>query len=201
LGARKPYRFDLQPDAATCARIAVALGTLAVRDLRLKGELRPAGRRDLTLVAELTATVVQPCGITLAPVTTRLTEPVLRRYIVDYVVPEGDEVEMPEDDTTEPLTAEIDAGAVAVEALALALPLYPRAPGATLGTAAFAEPGTPVLTDDDVKPLAGLGALKDRLFGAGTDGTRKSASGAGTVGTGRADDGKRGPDDGEGNGE
>jgi uncharacterized metal-binding protein YceD (DUF177 family) len=163
LSPKKPTRFDLNPDAATRAAVAEALDISAVDALSFKGELRPVGRRDIVLEGRLVAWVVQPCGITLEPVRTAITETVLRRYVADWVAPEGAEVEMPEDDTTEPLPDVIDAGAVAVEALALALPLYPRAPGAALGEAAFQEPGVAPLGDADLKPFAGLAALKDKL--------------------------------------
>jgi uncharacterized metal-binding protein YceD (DUF177 family) len=163
LPTRKPTRFDLAPDAATQAMVAALLGISSVRGLTFKGEIRPAGKHDFVLEGQLSATVVQPCGITLAPVTTRINEAVLRRYLADYTPPGAEEVEMPEDDSEEPLPEVIDAGAVAVEALALALPLYPRAPGAELGEAVFAAPGAAPLREADLKPFAGLAALKDRL--------------------------------------
>lgn len=72
---------------------------------------------------------------------------------------------MPEDDSVEPLPDVIDVGVVATEALALALPLYPRAEGAELGEAVFTAPGEAPLRDGDLKPFAGLAALKDRLGG------------------------------------
>jgi uncharacterized metal-binding protein YceD (DUF177 family) len=163
LSPKKPTRFGLAPDAATRAAIAAALEITAVAALQFKGELRPVGRRDIQLDAVLTARVEQPCGITLAPVFTDIRETVVRRYLADWVAPEGTEIEMPEDDTTEALPDVIDAGAVAMEALALALPMYPRAPGADLAQTAFAEPGVTPLQDGDLKPFAGLAALKDRL--------------------------------------
>jgi hypothetical protein len=49
------------------------------------------------------------------------------------------------------------------EALALALPDYPRAPDAELEAGQFAAPGVAPMTDDEAKPLAGLAALRDRL--------------------------------------
>ena len=171
LSGRKPQHFDLQPDAAAREGIAALLGLIGLPELRFKGTMTPRGRRDIVLEAELSARVVQACSITLAPVYARLNETVLRRYLADYTFPEADEAEMPEDDTTEPLPEVIDAGAVALEALALALPPYPRAPGAELGEAVFAEPGTVPLTDADLRPFAGLGALKARLTeGEGGDG-------------------------------
>ena len=53
----------------------------------------------------------------------------------------------------------IDLAEVAAEALALALPLYPRAPGAELGTLVAAPDGVAPLSDADLKPFAGLAAL------------------------------------------
>jgi uncharacterized metal-binding protein YceD (DUF177 family) len=156
LAARKPTRFSETPDTGQCADIAAELGIEAVRKLTFKGELRPAGRRDWTLEADLGATIVQACIVTLAPVTTRIEETVVRTYLSELPEPVGDEVEMPEDDTIEPLPAIIDIGAVMIEALALALPLYPRAPGAELGETAVTEPGKPVMTDEDARPFAGL---------------------------------------------
>lgn len=162
---RKPTRFDLAPDAAARAAIAQDLGLIEISALRLKGELRPIGKADFELAALLTADLAQPCSITLVPVPATISEQVLRRYLSDYTTPEGDEVEMPEDDSSDPLPEELDLGAVLVEALSLALPPYPRAPGAELGQAVFAAPGTAPLRDEDLRPFAGLAALRDKLGG------------------------------------
>ena len=78
----------------------------------------------------------------------------------DVTAPEGAEIEMPEDDTQEPLPEVIDLGAVMAEALALALPDYPRAPGAELGEAVFAAPGVAALRDADLRPFAALAKLR-----------------------------------------
>jgi uncharacterized metal-binding protein YceD (DUF177 family) len=169
LPARTPTRFNLTPDPATQAQVAVLLGISGVKGLTFKGEIRSTGRHDFVLEAKLSATVIQPCGISLAPVTTKILETVTRRYLADFVLPDGDEIEMPEDDSQEPMPEVIDAGAVAVEALALALPLYPRAPGAELGEAVHTEPGTAPLRDTDLRPFAGLAGLRDKL--GGTSGT------------------------------
>jgi uncharacterized metal-binding protein YceD (DUF177 family) len=66
---------------------------------------------------------------------------------------------MPEDDSTEPLPEIIDLTEVLREALALALPLYPRAPGAELGEAVFAAPGAAPIRDADLRPFAALASL------------------------------------------
>lgn len=164
LPTRKPMRFTFAPDAAGRAALAAELGLLDLPALQLVGEIRAAGRSDYTLEAALTARVVQPCSVTLAPVPASIAEPVRRTYVRDYLVPDADEVEL-DDDTTDPLPEVIDVADVAREALALALPLYPRAPGAELGQAVYAEPGTAPLKDEDLRPFAGLAALKAKLEG------------------------------------
>lgn len=170
--ARKAVPFVLEPDAPAREAMARDLDISGVRKLRFEGTLVPEGARDWRLSAHLGATVVQPCVVTLAPVTTRIETEVTRRYLADWTEPEGDEAEMPEDDTTEALPARLDLSVVLHEALALVLPDYPRAPDAELPQTRFAGPGVTPMTDEDARPLAGLAALRDRMKGGpeGSDG-------------------------------
>ncbi len=165
LATRESTPVLVVPGAETRRAIADDLGLIELRKLRFEGRLEPEGRRDWRLVARLGATVVQPCVVTLAPVTTRIDEDVTRAWRADFAEPEGDEVEVPEVVDDEPLGQVIDIGAVMVEALALALPVYPRAEGAALDGAEVTEPGKTALSDDDVKPFAGLAGLRDKLTG------------------------------------
>jgi uncharacterized metal-binding protein YceD (DUF177 family) len=157
------------PDAPARAAIARYLGIRDVRKLRFEGSLTPEGRRDWTLTATLGATVVQDCVVTLDPVVTRIDEPVTRRYLADMPEPGLGEVEMPEDDTIEELPASLDLAAVMIEALSLALPPFPRAPGAELGQLSVTEPGSAPLDADTVRPFAGLAGLRDKLGRDSTD--------------------------------
>ena len=100
--------------------------------------------------------MVQDCVVTLEPVVTRIDEEVVRRYLAEAPPPGPGEVEMPEDDTVEALPASVDLVEVMLEALALALPPYPRAPGAELGPVLASEPGAEPLTDEAARPFAGL---------------------------------------------
>lgn len=158
-----PTSFELTPDAEQRDALARDLGLLALRKLRFAGRITAQGKRDWLLEAQLGATVVQPCVVTLEPVTTRIDAEVRRLFVAGLAEPEASEVEMTEDDTVEPLGAEIDPAAVMAEALALALPLYPRKPDADLGEAVFAEPGVEPMRDEDTKPFAGLAGLRDAL--------------------------------------
>ncbi|MCC5975253.1 MAG: DUF177 domain-containing protein [Rubellimicrobium sp.] len=161
--------FTLAPDADERASLAQDLGIPAIRKLRFSGTLHPTGRSDWDLRAELGATVVQDCVITLAPVTTRIDETVIRRYVEGLAPPGPGEIEMPDDDTVEALPATLDLRLVMAEALALALPHWPRAEGATLEADIGAPPGVAPLTEDELRPFAGLKAALERLGGTGED--------------------------------
>ena len=101
--------------------------------------------------------MVQPCVVSLDPVTTRIEQDVARTWLpaaaagVEELIVDPDE-----DDEADPLGERIDLGLVATEALALALPPYPRKPGARLEPLAGDGP------DDTAKPFASLAALRDR---------------------------------------
>ncbi len=153
LPTRKATAFDLRPDQPWMLAIAADLGLSGLRKLSFKGQISAEGRSDWRLSAQLGATVVQPCVITAEPVTTRIDAPVLRRFLAEMPEPQGPESEIPEDDSLEPLGAEIDLGAVMGEALTLLLPDYPRAPGAELGT--LADPQAAAMN-----PFAVLKTLK-----------------------------------------
>lgn len=165
LGAGRAHAFVLEASSDEATALAEALGILGIKKLRASGDIRPLGKRDWELVGTLGATVTQACVVTLAPVSTRIDTPFVRRYLADWdeeFTPES-EVEMPEDDTAEPLPATLTLSDVVAEALSLALPDYPRADGAELGAAQFTEAGKDALTDETVKPFASLAALRDKL--------------------------------------
>jgi uncharacterized metal-binding protein YceD (DUF177 family) len=163
LPTRKITQISYIPNAEAMAQLADEMDLSALRKMRLEGTLQPLGNKDWQLQARLGATVVQPCGVTLEPVTTRIEEPIFRQYLSDWEAPTGAEAEMDGDDTSDPLPETLDLAEIAAEALAMAVPRYPRVEGATLGQADFAEPGVAPLTDDDVKPFAGLAGLKAKL--------------------------------------
>lgn len=202
LPAGQTRALRIEPEADTLAAIAADLDLIALRKLRFEGALSPLGKRDWQLTGHLGATVVQPCVVTLAPVTTRIEDDVSRRWIAgpspraaaaaaaaaaraaeasghtsgqisgqtpDAPLSNEIEIEIPEDVDQDPLGAEIDIGAVVLEALALALPAWPRAADADLGEAVFTQPGEAPMTDEAARPFAGLAALRDKLADAGPD--------------------------------
>lgn len=155
--------FSLRPDKSVLSAIAAEMELSALRKLSFEGSIAPDGKSDWRLTGHLGATVVQPCVVTLEPVTTRIETDVTRLYTRDHDEPQDPEVEMPEDDTVERLGQWIDPEAVMMEALTLHIPEYPRASTAELGAAQFTQPGQKPMTDEDARPFAGLADLKDQL--------------------------------------
>ena len=133
IAGRSATHVKFAPDQAARKAIAAALDLTDLPQMLFEGDIRPSGKRDLVLSGRLTATAVQPCSVTLEPVRTRIDETVLRQYLADFQMPEGDEVEIPEDDTLEPLGEVIDAAEVAIEALALALAAVSKGTGGGIG--------------------------------------------------------------------
>ena len=114
-----PTPFDLRPDEPARRALADRLGLLALRKARLAGELIPGDGGSWRLVAELGATVVQACVVTLDPVTTRIDEPVERRFRPAQDMPRldaGTEVEVPEEEE-DPLPDVLDLTSVLTEAV------------------------------------------------------------------------------------
>jgi len=159
LPQNRPVPFTLAPEAGVLAELARELDVETLRKLRFEGEIKARGKRDWTLSGKLGFTVVQPCVVTLEPVTTRIDTTVERLFLADLPEPEASEVEMGEDDSIEQLGDVIDPFEVMVESVALHLPQYPRKADAELGQHLHAEPGTTPMTDEDTRPFAGLADL------------------------------------------
>ena len=70
LASDRSHDFAVAGNADFMNALAQELGLEKLRKLRLKGTLHPEGQSGWRLEAELGATIVQPCVITLAPVTT-----------------------------------------------------------------------------------------------------------------------------------
>ncbi|MCF6232757.1 MAG: DUF177 domain-containing protein [Rhodobacteraceae bacterium] len=155
--------FDIRPGPAALRGLADQLGLKNLRKLRFDGDIRAIGKCDWQITAHLGASVVQDCVVTLAPVSTRIDRDVKRSFLANWSEPTKDDVEMREDETIDPLGSHIDLMEVMREALALALPLYPRATGADLEQAVFTKPGQKPMQDEDARPFAGLADLGAQL--------------------------------------
>jgi uncharacterized metal-binding protein YceD (DUF177 family) len=152
------FPFDIAPTPEEAPRLARLLGAQAVRKLRFAGRLTRREKGGFDLDARLGATVIQTCVVTLDPVTTRIDQNVRRSFLPGAPERDAEIVLSPEeDDDSEPLGERIDLGLVATEALALALPSYPRKPGVTFGGGAAPD------DDSEAKPFAALAALRGKM--------------------------------------
>jgi len=157
----EPMAFALKPDAEARAALANDLGIRGVKKLTFSGEITPDGARDLRLNAVLGATVVQDCVVTGDPVTTRIDETTVRHYLSSMPEIEDSEIEMPEDENADPMPVSLDLRDVMAEALALALPPWPRATGVEPVDISVTEPGKAPMTDEDARPFAALKSLRE----------------------------------------
>lgn len=154
--------FRIEATAEERAALAKRFGLVSLEFLKAEGSLETHdhGRRAI-LKAHLTALATQSCVVTLEPV----SSPVDERFTLEFDVdadPEGlSDVAIPEDieaflaqpDPPDPLIdGLVDVGESVAEQLALALPLYPRAPGVGFVEETALEP----LEESPFKGLAGL---------------------------------------------
>lgn len=153
------HTFDETATESERDALTRLFGAISVDAFAFRGKITRQGEDGLRLKGHLTATVIQPCVVTLAPVKTKLDETVEREYSPD-IDPEKIDLDADEEDALEPLTRTLDIGLVATEAAALALPAYPRAKGVGTGDLI-----TDTAADDPEreKPFAALAALREKL--------------------------------------
>lgn len=153
---------DIEASGEERSRLASFLGVLSVETLKVGFRIQRWRARGLRLEGLLQARVVQSCVVTLEPVQSAVETRFERRFLpTEMIAPdgEGEEVFVDPDgeDPPEPLTHEIDLGAIAVEELALGLDPYPRKPGSV-----FAPEGSTAGDKPAPSPFAALARLKGR---------------------------------------
>jgi len=158
--------FTLAPNTAEQDQMAAFLGAKSLRKLRFEGRILSDEHGGLKLEGHLGATVGLVCAISLEPFNMRVETAVRRAFVpADPQNAAQGEVALAEDfdDELDELGEFIDPAEIALEELALAIPVYPRSPKAELGQAQFSAPGTVPLTDETAKPFAALAALKSKI--------------------------------------
>lgn len=168
----KGLAVRLEADEAQRAALAAAHGLLAVERFGFELTVKPWQRQGVHVTGKVSASIVQSCVVTLAPVAARIEEDVSALYVPEGSrldrLPEiqGGEMILEAESADPPETFQgnsIDVGAAAEEFFSLAVDSYPRAPGAALPaeTASRQE-------EEPKGPLAqGLGAFARRKQGPG----------------------------------
>ncbi len=168
LRAHKAIAFEESPTEAEVEAIRQVLGLRGLRKMRFAGAISPIGKHGWLVEGTLGASITQDCVVTLEPVKTRIDTKVRLRFLPESMI----EVDTPEDvleDDVEPLGEVIDLGHVAVEALSLAMPDYPRVDTAGVLHVTAEPEGAAPIKDEETRAFAGLAALRDKL-GARDDG-------------------------------
>jgi uncharacterized metal-binding protein YceD (DUF177 family) len=121
-----PMVYRLTATAAELAALARRFALVSLDRFSATVELVRQGR-DIRLAAEIDADVVQLCGVTLEPFAGRIEDRATllyrRKAPADDPGAEDEAYEILDGD-------EIDIGEAVAQQLSLALPLFPRAPGA-----------------------------------------------------------------------
>lgn len=161
LNRAQAFEFKEIPNAQENSEIAEFLGLRNVGKMRLTGTLEPIGDIGWLLKAELGASVTQNCVITLALVKTRIDTRLQRKFLPQTEeLPDELDISEVEDEDIDPLSDMIDLGKIALEELAMALPLYPKAKDADL--AAFAEAQNVVINPPKENPFDVLKSLQKK---------------------------------------
>ncbi len=145
--------------------LADAHGLQEVEHFTYDLHLAPWKARGVRVRGEVSAAIIQPCTVTLDPVRTEIAEPVETIFVPEDSrlarpdIVEGELIVSAEgDDLPETFShGRIDIGALAEEFFELAIPLYPKQPGAEVP--AEVDPEANAASDDE-NPFAALSALK-----------------------------------------
>lgn len=158
------YEFEEIPSEDETTEMAALFDVISIRKMRFTGTISPFEDAGWLLEGKLGATISQNCVVTLVRIRTRLDLDV-RRIFTPMAEPDRNEITLDatHNDELEPLGREIDLGLLAMEALVLAIPEYPRVEGAELPESRFSPPDASDIEEEDPKAFAGLAALKEKL--------------------------------------
>ncbi len=164
LSQNKPRNFALRWEADQLAQYLPAMELRALSKLTITGKIQAEGGKNWRLEATVGASTIQACVVTMEDVKTRLDVDISRRYLSDFAAHEQEFVsEEALDDEAEEIPVEINLLDLALETVSLHLDDFPRKDGIAFDPVLAAPDGVVPLTDDAVKPFAGLAALKDKM--------------------------------------
>jgi uncharacterized metal-binding protein YceD (DUF177 family) len=131
----------IEATRAECAALAERMNLPAIQRLVCKFQLSQLGLRRVLATGHLQAEVTQTCVITLEDFAATLEEDFRIRFVPEDEV--TDELDLDKDDEVPFGNGVLDLGEAAAEQLGLALPPYPRMPGAEMPSLDEAEEDRP----------------------------------------------------------
>ena len=129
LGA-EPFRQEIAATDAECEALACRFDLISLDRLTADVELVREGPDSILLRASFEAAFVQSCVVTIEPVDGAMAA----NFALRYGPPETEAEERADDDISfEPLAGDfVDIGEAVAQEFSLALPTFPRSPGAVL---------------------------------------------------------------------
>ncbi|MDQ0316039.1 DUF177 domain-containing protein [Amorphus orientalis] len=160
---------DVAPDGQTVAfeadaeereALAAAFNLSSIESLAADFEVKPWRGDGLSVAGTVTAVVVQPCVVSLAPVRQTISEELYLRFMPETKVRKGNgeiDIDPGGEDPPELFDGEsLDLGAIAAEHVALGIDPYPRVPGAQFDPVEEGDEEE----DEEPSPFAVLERLK-----------------------------------------
>ena len=164
LSQNKPYRFSLKWKQFELDTYLASMDLRTLSKVTIIGQIKAESGKNWYLTAKVGATAVQACVITMEDVKTRLDKDISRRYFADFASHEATLTSEEElDDEAEAIPEKINILKLTLETISLGLDDFPRKKDIALEPVLSAPKGVIPLTDDAVKPFAGLAVLRDKL--------------------------------------
>tara|TARA_B100000963_G_scaffold356656_1_gene377203 strand:+ start:678 stop:1208 length:531 start_codon:yes stop_codon:yes gene_type:complete len=130
------YEFNLFCSKDDLSQLTNKLNVLATKKARINGTLKLQTATQISLIANVTAKLIQPCSLTLDPVVTNISKKILRTFTIksEKNIPiKKSTVELTEKSFDDDIIVnEINLGEILMETISLETPDYPKKSGASL---------------------------------------------------------------------
>jgi uncharacterized metal-binding protein YceD (DUF177 family) len=151
----------IEATPAECAALARRFGLPGIATLSARFRLTPGEAGTVLAEGWLTAAVTQGCVVTAEPFDDVITESFTLRFVPVAQFDEDAEEDIEAPDEIPYEGRAIDLGETAAEQLALALPPYPRRPGAALAAGVDVVPPEEPSAASGVSPFAALSRFRE----------------------------------------
>ena len=164
LSQNKIHKFSIRFDNNDLLDYKNLLDLRKISKVTIFGEISAEGNKNWLLNAKIGASVTQSCVVTMEDVSTRIDENITRHYFADIDKHDENFTSVEElDADAEGIPDEINLLDLTIESISLNLSDFPRKDGIIIDPVLSAPEGIKPLTDDAVKPFAGLASLRDKL--------------------------------------
>jgi uncharacterized metal-binding protein YceD (DUF177 family) len=164
LSQNRIHKFSIKFDSKDMLDCQNLLDLRKISKVTISGEISAEGSQNWLLNAKVGASITQACVVTTDDVNTRIDQDIVRHYFADLETHEENfSGEEDLDADAEHIPDEINLLDITLETITLNINDFPRKDGIVIEPVLSAPEGVKPLTDDAVKPFAGLAGLRDKL--------------------------------------